>query len=344
MMAYVLPAWRVRSSFLVSLLYLLPALAFGQSPLTVYGVVDAGLVLEPGGAAGRAQRLTSGIDSGSRLGLRGSEALGSLGSASFVLERGIYLDTGAAAQGGLLFGRQAFVSLSGTSGQLSAGRQYSPYFKVARDIADPFVLGMAGNAGNILATNARVDHALLYGTPPQGAWAAEFLYAPADHSSGAPVGSAAGASSRSAAVRYQQAGWRLGLAQHQQDAGVPSGRTRNTMLAVQYRSAGLTLQGALAQNRVGAQERGNDLILGLSRTHSTQQYLLSYIVHHDGTAARRHASQMALGYLQRISPRTSLYAAYARLSNRHGADFHIGNSSEAGSASRGVNLGIETSF
>lgn len=161
-------ARRTRNGLSTALLSMLPALAFGQTSLTVYGVMDAGLVLESGASAGRTLRLTSGVDSGSRLGIMGSEALGRTSSVSFVLERGLNLDIGAAGQRGLMVGRQAYLSLNSSAGQLSLGRQYMPYFKVARDIADPFVFGMAGNANNILAANARLPHALAYHTPAMG--------------------------------------------------------------------------------------------------------------------------------------------------------------------------------
>src|SRR6188768_3568280 len=81
--------------------------AFAQSSVTVYGVVDVGVEqtrLSPGG---NTTRLSSGIQSGSRLGFKGNEDLGGGLSASFQLEMGLDATTGAAGQGGLAFGRQS---------------------------------------------------------------------------------------------------------------------------------------------------------------------------------------------------------------------------------------------
>ena len=102
--------------------------AQAQSNVTVYGVVDAGLVFERGAPTGNTSNVSSGVASGSRLGFKGTEDLGNGLSAGFVVESGFGIDTGASGQGGLTFGRQTFVSLSSnTLGTISAGRQYSPY-------------------------------------------------------------------------------------------------------------------------------------------------------------------------------------------------------------------------
>jgi predicted porin len=73
--------------------------ASAQTAVTVYGLVDAGLVQERGAAAGNVTKLSSGVQSGSRLGFRGTEDLGSGITAKFALEAGIGIDTGASNQG-----------------------------------------------------------------------------------------------------------------------------------------------------------------------------------------------------------------------------------------------------
>ena len=95
---------------------------------------------EPAGAAGSAGTtgaaaankvsttgLVSGGISGSRWGLRGSESLGGGLNAFFNLENGFNVDNGSLGQGGLLFGRRAYVGLSGGFGsiQMRHSRSYS---------------------------------------------------------------------------------------------------------------------------------------------------------------------------------------------------------------------------
>ncbi|WP_308610527.1 porin [Massilia frigida] len=100
--------------------------AMAQSSVTVYGVADAALVKESGGVAGGVTKMVGGVEGGSRLGFRGTEDLGGGLAAIFTLEMGFNLDTGTSAQGGVAFGRQAFVGLNSKAGALTLGRQYTP--------------------------------------------------------------------------------------------------------------------------------------------------------------------------------------------------------------------------
>jgi predicted porin len=112
-----------------------------QSSVTLYGLLDVaigasqatgGTTLRGGGtrlaSSSSGPRMDSGIGpGGSRFGLKGTEDLGNGLTASFVIESGFAVDTGASQQGGLLFGRQAFVALGSKAGwSVSAGRQYTP--------------------------------------------------------------------------------------------------------------------------------------------------------------------------------------------------------------------------
>ncbi|ABE29454.1 gram-negative porin family protein [Paraburkholderia xenovorans LB400] len=107
-----------------------------QSSVTLYGLIDQGLNYVSnvqtgrvdGALVGKRQIAMSdgatGIG-GSRWGLKGNEDLGSGLRAIFTLENGFNINTGGLAQGGLLFGRQAFVGLANQAGQVTLGRQYS---------------------------------------------------------------------------------------------------------------------------------------------------------------------------------------------------------------------------
>ena len=131
---------------------------------------------ESGGGTGSVNNLSGGIASGSRLGFKGKEDLGGGLSANFVIENGFNPDTGVAGQSGLLFGRQAYVGLYGNVGGVTLVRQYSPYYKVLRDVADPFAAGLAGKAGNLMATNTRVNNMMEYVTPKLGGFSADAAY------------------------------------------------------------------------------------------------------------------------------------------------------------------------
>lgn len=102
--------------------------AFAQSSVTLYGLMDAGVTYTNNVAAstghGSAVQFISGSSQGDRWGLKGSEDLGSGLKAIFQLENGFVLSNGQLGQGGLLFGRQAFVGISSNWGTVTLGRQY----------------------------------------------------------------------------------------------------------------------------------------------------------------------------------------------------------------------------
>jgi len=108
--------------------------AFAQTTVTLYGIVD----LDGQYLSGHSKQVlvTSGGQSGSRIGFKGSEDLGSGYFADFVLEGGINVDTGGSGQGGQLFGRQAFGALRTPFGTASAGRQYSSIFTQTSDFSE----------------------------------------------------------------------------------------------------------------------------------------------------------------------------------------------------------------
>lgn len=98
--------------------------ARAESPVTLYGLLDGGVTYVTN-AGGHPQVLqNSGIMRNNRWGLKGNEDLGGGWSTVFTLESGFALENGTLGQGGLEFGRQAFVGLSNRLLTLTLGRQY----------------------------------------------------------------------------------------------------------------------------------------------------------------------------------------------------------------------------
>ncbi|MBN3765803.1 porin [Burkholderia sp. Ac-20365] len=117
-----------------------------QSSVTLYGLIDAGLMytnnVVKGASHGSLFQATSGEINGSRFGLRGSEDLGGGLHAIFVLENGFNLQNGKLAQNSRLFGRQAYVGLkSDEFGTLTLGRQY--------DFITDFIAPLSGVSGTL---------------------------------------------------------------------------------------------------------------------------------------------------------------------------------------------------
>lgn len=112
---------------LASLMLLVSAPAWSQSSVTLYGVVDEFVQYTDTGGPKVANMSSSGLW-GSRVGIKGSEALGGGLKANFLLENGYVPNSGAQADPTSFFNRQAWVGLSGDWGEVRMGRQYSPLF------------------------------------------------------------------------------------------------------------------------------------------------------------------------------------------------------------------------
>ncbi len=312
--------------------------ASAQTNVSIYGIVDAGIVLERGGAAGNVSKLTSGVASASRIGFRGTEDLGGGLSANFVLENGFNEDTGALT-GGLIFGRQAFVGLKGGFGAANFGRQYTPHYLVSA-AADPFGNGTAGRFSNLMANSGtRMDNTVKYTSPTLYGFTADLAYG---------FGEVAGDSDRSRAVgaslQYAAGPLRVGLGYHKLNNATATDDAENLVLGGSYDFGVAKAFLAYGQNEGTGTVDNNDLLVGVSVPFGAHKVMASYIRKDDDSALNRDANQIALGYTYSLSKRTDFYVAYARIDNKRGATFTVGNNTEAGSGDKAFNFGVRHTF
>lgn len=145
----------------------------------VYGRIDMGLSYvhqKIGDQAGTdTLSMDSGLSSGSRWGLKGSEDLGNGYQVGFVLESGFDADTGAMSKDGL-FNREATLRVSGPFGSIYAGRMG----RIGSDAGSvgfyagsvsPFGSGWGKMAGHFAVTanyDSRYNNALAYVSPKVG--------------------------------------------------------------------------------------------------------------------------------------------------------------------------------
>ena len=156
-----------------------------QSSVTLYGIIDEGInytsnVQTSPGQGHNLYSLSSGILSGSRWGLRGVEDLGGGLKALFLLENGFDVNNGKLGQGSLLFGRQAYVGLSGAFGTVTLGRQYDPVVDYIHPLMPSAMFSGSigahpGDLDNLNNTN-RVNNAVKYRTPSYAGLTAEGMY------------------------------------------------------------------------------------------------------------------------------------------------------------------------
>ncbi|GGC75516.1 porin [Undibacterium terreum] len=313
--------------------------ALAQSSTTVYGVADMGLVVENGSAAGSITKLTSGVGYGSRVGFRGTEDLGDGMSTKYVLEAGILMDSGASAQGGLAFGRQAYVGLTGSPGSVTLGRQYTPYYWTLLTVADPFVTGYAGTATNLMANPGRANNMALYTTPTIGGVTGELSY-----SFGEVAGNITASRASGGSLGYVNGPLVIKFSFNNATNATGTDNAKNLLLASAYNFGPVKLHAAYAQNKGLGTTNTQDGLIGVTVPFGASRILASYVAKNDKSGANRDAHQFGLGYIYNLSKRTELYTAYAHISNKNGATYIVGNGTELGSGNSAFNLGMRHFF
>jgi predicted porin len=149
----------------------LSSTGYAQSRVTLYGVIDEGVMFQSNVNGGKRVALDSltGLF-GSRWGMNGVEDLGGQWHAIFTLESGINLNNGQFGQGGTAFGRQAFVGLNNDRlGSLTLGRQYDMIFYFPEPLTAASLVGASvstqpGDFDNA-ANTVRVNNAIRYMSP-----------------------------------------------------------------------------------------------------------------------------------------------------------------------------------
>jgi len=286
------------------------------------------------GSTAGGNRITSGAQSGTRLGFKGKEDLGNGLSALFVLETGIAADAGGFNQANKAFGRQSFLGLQGDFGTLTLGRQYTSYFLTLNQVADPFASGLAGNAQNLMLPGTsntittsdraiRLDHAIKYATPVF------------ENFSGEITGS----------VGYDSKPLNVRLAYYEKNNLADTASLKSTMLAANYDLEFAKIYAAFADNDWVGQTKTRNYLIGATVPFGAHKFIASYIrADGRGVYAANDADQWGLGYTYSLSKRTNLYAAYGQISNDGAAAYTVGNNSENGTSNKAFNLGVRHVF
>jgi predicted porin len=303
------------------------AAASAQPDIDVYGVADAALTYYRTDVTGRRVSLDDGIGSGgSRLGFRGAEKLSAGLSAIFQLENGFSIDTGAAKQGGRIFGRQAWVGVTGDFGTVRLGRQWTPLF-LAVDAIDPFNNVLAGDAtywlgGNIFAIDLRMDNTISYAISA-GSVSGEVAYG---------VGEVAGNTSANRQIGgrlgYLQGPLNIVLSHHNINNATATGAAKATVLGGTYNfgPAIAHLGYSVGKNNAGAVITADErtALVGVSIPTGVGRVMASYIRRDDRTSANRDSTQVAVGYIYPVSKRTSLYSSYAHVNTDDVNNLNVG--------------------
>lgn len=312
----------------------LPSIAHAQSNVTLYGVLDSGVMYASRtfdaatGTSGPHQlSATDGGISGSHFGITGAEDLGAGTKAIFTLESGFTMNNGALGNSnGNLFGRQAFVGLSGHFGTVKAGLQYSPFGLAIVDTDARHASFFGSQAGiymgNFFATGIFVANAVSYTSPTIAGLQASALLA----LGGDPKGFQAGRQ-YAACVRYE---WKDLVVNAALFSGNPGGSASvstpfpstiefsGRTVGASYSWGGATLKGSYTSYKIAGSFNekvysagGEYLITPTLSTDVGVWYM------RDSNDSANHSLLTSAGLYYFLSKRTTLYGAAAFVNN-HG--------------------------
>ena len=300
----------------IAVLSLLSGAAAAQSNVTIYGIVDAGIAREDNGAA-TTNRLDAGTQSGSRIGFRATEDLGGGLSAIAVMENGFATDTGAATQGGLLFGREASVGLRWNGGLVKLGRFKTPIY-MALDNLDPFNVGLGGGADRLFYNGSiviRADNTVRYETPNLNGFVGSAAY-----SFGEVAGNNSANRQYGLGLDYINGPVDVRFAYHKRNSATPvSTDTGTWVLGGVYNFNVAKVHLIVGEDKVepasGASVKTRDALIGVTVPVGAHKFLATYGRNKVDDLADSQSKQLALGYTYNLSKRTNLYASYSRLQN-----------------------------
>ncbi|VVE32120.1 Outer membrane porin protein [Pandoraea cepalis] len=263
--------------------------AHAQSSVTLYGIIDGGFtyVNKTGGnvaGTGNATKnisLNSGNLQGSRWGLKGAEDLGGGLKAIFVLESGFNVNNGVSAQGGRLFGRQAYVGLSSaTAGTVSIGRQYDSVV----DFVGPFASGSqwATYSGahpfdnDNLNNSFRINNSIKYTTANYNGFSAGALYGFSNSANNGSTGTGF-ANNRAWSVGMGYANGPLTLGAGYLYLGAPGSNSSGVLLSGDQNTA-MTAGGLASSDKAYIASAGGSYAfgpatVGLVYSHSKYDYI-----------------------------------------------------------------------
>ncbi|GGC14878.1 porin [Oxalicibacterium flavum] len=311
--------------------------ASAQSSVTVYGIVDTGIgSVDINNGGERTTGLTSGAQSPSRIGFKGTEDLGGGLKANFQLEAGFNSDNGGSAASNQIFNRVATVGLSGAFGKVDLGRQ-TTILKDAHDQIDPF--GGSGSIGNIarifynggVATNGaavgdRVSNTIKYQTNSYSGFkaGAAYTFGEQEGDNGAQRQYGVGLGYANGPLNVQFAYNNVNADTATGGVVTPVGEAKIAFIGATYNFGAFKLHGAYADGKFESNAGGTDVkyrngLIGVSLPLGPGSLAASYAINDNRTFDDADSQQVAIQYSYDLSKRTNLYAGYARTNNDIGA-------------------------
>lgn len=336
----------------------LPAAAQAQTNVTLYGIVDAAVEFADNGPD-TAFRVSPGVQSGNRFGLRGTEDLGGGLKGVFNLEAGFRLDSGEYTANGsnaIGFGRRAVVGVQSGFGQLLLGRDYSPMFYA---LAGSDQLGY-GFYNNVLAfgqVDVRLSNGVFFESNSLGG-----LKVFAAYSSGAErfaAASTAGVTTAQASegrvagigARYQSGRFDIGAGYHQIKGVLPANDIKRAGIGGKVNFGAFNVNAGYVQsNPDGSDNDVKQAWIGAGIKVGTGDLIAQYTrVNADTASAFADQNGYSIAYVYPFSRRTNAYVNFGALNNKGAGVVNMGDAtagitSAAGGDPRGLAIGVRHTF
>lgn len=324
--------YRYRGIAVASCLACGAAVAQADPNVTIYGVADVYMAFQKGDRT--EVKVDSGGLAGSRIGFSASQDLGQGTQAIAKFEAGIGADTGTSNQGGITWGRQTWVGLTGAYGTLTLGRQYTPTF-ISVDTDDPFDTGAGSAASSGIVTilgGSRANNSVAYELPKFGNVTVDTMYGAGESSTGSTQNN----SFFGASARY--ASGPLGVAVtygHQNRADDTGVAAYSLLVSGTYDFGSFKLMGGAqgVRNSTRAADVADDRIEYFAGVHVP--FGADALWAGVGTGSTRHlsnsrATQLSVGYLHSLFKNTTLYGVATTISNDDNAAYTADTATGAG--------------
>jgi len=292
--------------------------ASAQSSVTLYGLVDMGVMRTSSGTSvaandgvGNAGQWNLKQGAASRLGVRGSEDLGGGLKANFQIEHRFNPDTGTQTNANVFWHGRSYVSLSSNVGTVYLGREFVPAFWVAA-AGDPWGWDNIGQLGQNYtfaaygsadgATSIRNANTVGLKTANYGGFSAELAVSGGEGARGRAVGFNA---------QYAAGPLYVGVGVDTTDnlSGVPNQvDPRLVVVTAKYAFGPVAPSLTYAQNRTATDTKTKSIALGLTAKVGPSGEVRFGVGRLDPQGDNNNSTKVALGYMHGLSKRTSVYA------------------------------------
>lgn len=332
---------------------------FAADNVTIYGRMDLGYLNQSGNSGGVQNvnskgSIASGLQSGSRIGFKGSEDLGNGLKAIFQAEFGTAIDqTSATSTAATWTNRNSYVGLTGGFGTVVGGRLDGVRYGIFNKY-DAFAGGTVGNFTQMTGQVDRADNAIAYISPNFNGFTATLAYA-TNIAGPENAGNRNDLRLNTLMVNYENGPLSL-TADYETVKSVEETAAnvdvKVTTLAGSY-NFGVVKLSALwdrheadvgSVNTVDYRDWFISALAPIGNTGFTLKATYGKV--DDKLAANADGTKFGLGVDYALSKRTNLYADFGKISNKNGAMYQVSAAANANGNNgvRGFDIGIAHKF